>query len=1272
MTVFSLSIVAVPTAKAAASAGDLVKISGSSAVYYLGANSKRYVFPNEATYYSWYKDFSGVVTIPQAEMESYILAANVTIRPGTYLVKSPSIATVYAISTGGVLQSIVSEANAAALWGANWNKNIIDLEDSIFTNYSPKIGSALAVGQYPDGSLIKTSGSADVFLLSAGKARKFASEAAFLANGFKMSFVNTVPSTYTWPSAGADITGMEDTLSDTSQGGSVATGPVSSGSGLAAVLGSDTPASQTIPAGVSKIELMKFNLTAANDGDVIVNSVVITRTGLGVASDFPSLWLEQAGTRLTSTKSINTSNQAILTLSPALTIPAGKTVSLSVFGSVGDNPGANDVLSITAASDISASGATVSGSFPISSNLMSFTTSYKVNQVVVDSMGGANSYNVGDQDVSVASFSLADVAAVGASGTRDLVFKSITLKNTGNADLATVVSNLALEKSGVKVSESATVSGKYVTFVLANGGLTITKGDNATFKVTGDIINKDTSNDTIQFMVNKSSDLNAVEAATGYAATVTTNSTTGFFSNTDATFTVTTLTSGSINLAKEATSPTAKSVVKNTKDVVVLLANLKANQAFNADGMNLDLVNDVSTVDQFSNIRLFVNGVLVDSKDGFVATVSTDPVGKVLNYDSSVSINQGNNEIKVLADVNSDATTGATITAQLTAIAPVAGTIHLFTSPIYANDNNVLAGDIGGTATAGKITIAAANLTATRSDGFSSPKTLVKGTTDVILGNFTLKALNDAITVNSISLSGNDSAVPTLLTASHVSAIKLLVNGQQVGGTKNLSASGATFNLGSDAFTVAKDTTRVVQVLATFDSSSETARTFSTTLTFNGVDSNGKDLTGTAIPTAQTVRFAVAASGTLAVAKDGDSTVAALLSANSGNNEIAKFKFTATNDDLKINKIYISNVNGSGSDSRISAIDIYNGTALLGTAVPTNGEVFYDLSSNPVIVAASTSVVLTAKVELNNITEAGQSGKHIELAITGIEADSSSGAELLAATNTLAYDDASAFTDTTKNLSAAITTATATTLTVDNGTYAAGTVIMVNSEQMMITTGGTGVTSLTVTRGINGTTATTHSNLADIFSMSSMPANDFIVYKTVPTISLQALPSTILTTGDQTVMKFTVAADQNADVTIDSIVTSMTASGVALSSTAGSLKVNGSNYPAASVAVTADNTNPTKVTVDLRASNGKTPIVVAAGTSKTIEIVLNVSTVTTTNGATASLTSKIAQDATGSYSYGSSSFGWSDNADVANYVSTLANSFEVSGLPTNTQSLTTN
>src|SRR3989338_9496783 len=101
VTVLSMSVVTAPEAQATASAGDLIKMAGLSSVYYLAADGKRYVFPNESTYFSWYSDFSGVITIPQSELESYPLGANVTVRPGTKLVKITTNPKVYAVTSNG-------------------------------------------------------------------------------------------------------------------------------------------------------------------------------------------------------------------------------------------------------------------------------------------------------------------------------------------------------------------------------------------------------------------------------------------------------------------------------------------------------------------------------------------------------------------------------------------------------------------------------------------------------------------------------------------------------------------------------------------------------------------------------------------------------------------------------------------------------------------------------------------------------------------------------------------------------------------------------------------------------------------------------------------------------------------------------------------------------------------------------------------------------------------------------------------------------------------
>ncbi len=134
-------IVAVPAGTTVyCTAGTLIKGSLSS-VYYCGADGKRYVFVNDKAYFTWYSDFTTVKTISDADMAMIPLGGNITYRPGTRMVKIQSDPKVYAISRGGTLRWVSSEAIAVQLFGADWAKMIDDVSDAFFVNY--KIGAQI-------------------------------------------------------------------------------------------------------------------------------------------------------------------------------------------------------------------------------------------------------------------------------------------------------------------------------------------------------------------------------------------------------------------------------------------------------------------------------------------------------------------------------------------------------------------------------------------------------------------------------------------------------------------------------------------------------------------------------------------------------------------------------------------------------------------------------------------------------------------------------------------------------------------------------------------------------------------------------------------------------------------------------------------------------------------------------------------------------------------------------------------------------------------------
>jgi hypothetical protein len=116
--------------------GSLVKSASSTAVYYCGANGKRYVFPNDRVYFSWYADFKTVVTITNDALAAIPLGGLVTYRPGVRMVKLESLPNVYAVAPGGVLRWVTSPTIAASLYGASWAKSVHDVSDAFFGSYT--------------------------------------------------------------------------------------------------------------------------------------------------------------------------------------------------------------------------------------------------------------------------------------------------------------------------------------------------------------------------------------------------------------------------------------------------------------------------------------------------------------------------------------------------------------------------------------------------------------------------------------------------------------------------------------------------------------------------------------------------------------------------------------------------------------------------------------------------------------------------------------------------------------------------------------------------------------------------------------------------------------------------------------------------------------------------------------------------------------------------------------------------------------------------------
>jgi hypothetical protein len=363
----------IPVAQATTfSSGDLIKAS-LPAVYYYGADGKRYVFTNQKAYMTWYPDFSGVRTITDGELATIPIGGNVTYRPGVKMIKIQTDPKVYAVAANGNLRWVTTESIASCLYGANWGTKIDDVSDAFFVNYS--VGSP--INNCTDYS----------------------------------------PSAAT---AGAQSINVDKGLS----------GTTTTGGNVNVTLASDTPASATVAAGASA-NFTKINLSAGSV-DATINSMYITRSGLTGNDDITNIKLvNTSGATLGSVGSLGSNSKALITFVPALKIAANSSLALFIRASVDPAAptGTTASLGIAAASDVVLAAGTVTGSFPATGNYMTvlFLASLGTVNVGQDAAVVDSKPDAGAKRVQISEF------YVQGGANEDLTVEAINLMEAGSA-----------------------------------------------------------------------------------------------------------------------------------------------------------------------------------------------------------------------------------------------------------------------------------------------------------------------------------------------------------------------------------------------------------------------------------------------------------------------------------------------------------------------------------------------------------------------------------------------------------------------------------------------------------------------------------------------------------------------------------------------------------------------------------------------------------------------------------------------------------------------
>ncbi len=970
LSIIAMSGLTFNPVNAAAQAGDLIKMDGLSSVYYLGNDGKRYVFPSESVYFSWYNDFSGVVTIPASELQSYPLGANVTMRPGTKLVKITTDPKVYAIGQNGTLHWVQSEADAIALYGANWASKVVDVADAFFTNYT--IGTALTSGTYPAGTLLKNANNASIYYFDGTNYRMISSESAFMANRF--NYDNVVTTTMTLTASGNAINGMEDF----SKPSGATSGSVVTNSGLSVALSSMTPASMNIP-GNSSVEFLKINLTAANDGPVNVSSIKLTAYGLSDAQNIDDVTFYDGGMKIGTSKNISSDRVATFNFATPIYIGAGSTKTLTVKATVASTSGSYG-LGIAAATDVMSSAATVTGSMPIVGNLMSAVSASLGTLTIVD-VDQSKTVSFGEDNVLLADFTLE------TSNDEDALLQSISLYN-GGTNANDVVSNLKMIIDGVEVA-TGSYTDRYAYFNL--NGYQIEKGKNVSVEVRGDM-GVTSSGDTIKLYLKDNLDLVALGKTHGFNMGIT--------NNFNSVLTSVVLSTGDFTIDMDKSATPAKDVKPDTDGVVLATLSLKSNGE-NATITDIAGSGFYVTTGTGTSTILLENVKMVDKSNGgiydlAIATSSTATRQELTLSDEIALVKGVAKTFEIKADILSIVPENTTLQVELN------GSAMAIEGDVSGADIN----DITPSSVAGSIiTVKDASLTLI-------PVTLtnvsvVGGQKDVVVYQGRLKAGNaDAVKLLSVKLTAASSSAAYAFTNSNISKLSLWLNGHELKAVSNQineTSKTITFSsLDTAYYTVAAGTEVDLMVKADF-ASSVTTGDFKLSVD-NNADMTARSFVGnnTVTPSTASTDSRIVTTvdkGTLTVAlvtTDAKANRDSMLLAGSqteADRYLGEIKFTTANEAIKVSTLALTKKAGAtatNADLKEVKLVKADGTVVATKTVNADGSVTFDPFDVVFDADQATSLFIVAVAKGLNVngdpTATATSGRTIQYSLGTVTA----------------------------------------------------------------------------------------------------------------------------------------------------------------------------------------------------------------------------------------------------------------------------------------------
>lgn len=688
-------------------------------------------------------------------------------------------------------------------------------------------------------------------------------------------------------------------------------------SGLVLALASDNPGGRTVPKGASAVPVLKFTVS----GNGTLTDLTFKRKGVGATGDFASagLYLYEGNTRLTSGKSLNSTTHEVSFVNLALAVSGTRTLTLAADVATGATAGnVNYFELVSSAGTPSVSGSLMSNNLEIGGQSAGVATTTKV--------GSLSSTTVGAKAAQVSEFRL-DV-----SSDEDVEVSSIAMTQGGSISNSNL-SNFVLKQNDVAMATAANVGAKdLVTFVF-NTPFLIEKGQQKTFKVYADIGGSAKSGDQVKLYFDSAADVQAK------GKTYLTNVRVGI-TNMDTTTEAHTVEVKGGDVTITFNGPIASDIARRGQDVELFNFTIAVKNNVEIRNWRLNATTTGLTSGQgFNDFKVWdtsTNSVITSAVD--ITTSTSQTFTDVYTLPAGAS-----RTFKVTADIDPDNDDNDDIRVSLLAFQA---------SDIKNLENNqfVATGDIvpNSTVAGNTMTVKVPSLDIQLAAAPSS-QTIVQGSSMKDFVGFSFRATADTVKISTVKITASG-ATGTGLTSGEVVDLALYDGETKVSDVKSLNSSDLTATFNDLNVQIASGATKKLTVRGKIATDATKGRTFviklaSTTTDVTATDSGGNTASQTGFGTnsGATVIVTVASVGDVTVFKaadEADLTDAGLLQAG-GDRTLAKFRFTATDEAMTINKLHIlvasSNVAVANSDSgtvvdEVPTIKLYDGTTQIGAA----------------------------------------------------------------------------------------------------------------------------------------------------------------------------------------------------------------------------------------------------------------------------------------------------------------------------------------------------